>query len=609
MPAADTVVIVVHYGQVETTRRCVESVRASDGADAAVLHIIVIDNGSPIPYSDAPGAARTRIIRSQANRGYAGAINLAMASLPPRQNPQTARGILLLNNDVVLDRRCLLALQASTRQDALLAPLLVDRLGGRPTDWGETVNTFTIHHRALACVPDEDAPVEFVTGAALFADEEVFRKIGPWDERFFLYGEDFDYCLRARRLGIDVRVVRSAVASHAKGAASGQGLNPFNAYYIHRNRVLLARKWHSVLGYSCFVPVYAAIVLLKIVKWSAVNPALGRALAAAFRDGVSGSASGRARPSSIGDPAALLVADRDGQSAPPGPTVSVIIVNFKSYAELDGCLGSLLPDWMGTCEVIVVDHATSAPELERVRAKFPQMRTAATPENPGLSAGINAGARLAAGRHLLIMNPDARVAGGAVEAMARYLDAHPEAAVVGPRVEDPGGAVQQSARRFPSVMTGLAGRTSGLTRAWPANPLSRRELLADASTAAPREVPWVAGSCLAVRADAFRSVGGMDERFFLYWEDADLCRRLRDAGWHVVYLPAAVAVHRVGRSRRHARARSIRAFHHSAYLYFAKHRAGGWRAMSLPIVGALLAGRMCAKLAIERVTRRVSPDR
>jgi GT2 family glycosyltransferase len=193
--------------------------------------------------------------------------------------------------------------------------------------------------------------------------------------------------------------------------------------------------------------------------------------------------------------------------------------------------------------------------------------------------------------------------------MARYLDAHPETAVVGPRVEDPGGTVQQSARRFPAMVTGLAGRTSCLTRAWPRNPLSRRELLVDASSAAPREVDWVAGSCLAVRADAFRSVGGMDERFFLYWEDADLCRRLRDAGWRTVYLPAAVAVHSVGRSRRHAGTLPIRAFHHSAYVYFAKHRAGRFGFISLPIVGVLLSARMLATLAITAVARRVSSSR
>ncbi len=214
------------------------------------------------------------------------------------------------------------------------------------------------------------------------------------------------------------------------------------------------------------------------------------------------------------------------------------------------------------------------------------MRPAPTQENPGFSAGINAGARLARGRHLLILNPDTRMQPGAVDAMAAYLDAHPDTAVVGARVEDPGGTVQRSARRFPTMLTGLAGRSSLVTRLWPGNPLSRHDTLADATTTAPREVDWVAGSCMAVSADAFRRVGGMDEQFFLYWEDADLGKRLKEAGWKTVYLPSAVVVHGVGRSRRHARALSVRAFHRSAYLYFRKHRAGRFRAISLPVAWA-----------------------
>jgi GT2 family glycosyltransferase len=609
MPPTDTIVIVVHYGQPETTRRCLASVRASEGTDPEAIRIIVVDNASPVPYAEAPDNGRTLILRSEINRGYAGAINLAMASLPARNDPQAARGILLLNNDVVLDRRCLHELQERRCPDAILAPLIVDRFGGRPVDWGATVNTFTFYHRALAGVPQRDTSVEFVTGAALFADEEVFRKIGPWDERFFMYGEDFDYCLRARRLGVDLSVVPSAVASHAKGAGSGYGLNPFNAYYIHRNRLLLARKWLSIPSYLLFLPTYAGIVMLKIGKWSGVSLALGRALAAAYRDGACGPVTGRARAGSVGDPVVPPSADVRDRFGPEAPAVSIIIVNFKSYEELEACLGSLLPESAATCEIIVVDHATSAPDLERVRAKYPQVRVTATSRNPGLSAGINAGARLAVGRHLLILNPDTQLDGGAVEQMAGYLDSHPDAAVVGPRVEDPDGEVQQSARRFPSVMTGLGGRTSWLTRTWPDNPLSRRELLADDSSTSPREVPWVAGSSLTVRADAFGSVGGMDERFFLYWEDADLCKRLRDAGYRIVYLPAAVAVHRVGRSRRHAVARSIMAFHHSAYVYFAKHRAGRFRVISLPVVGTVLVARMIAKLAVEAVARRAWSDR
>jgi N-acetylglucosaminyl-diphospho-decaprenol L-rhamnosyltransferase len=293
-------------------------------------------------------------------------------------------------------------------------------------------------------------------------------------------------------------------------------------------------------------------------------------------------------------------------SGPSGeaPALSVVIVNYKTYAELDECLGSLLPAPASDLEVIVVDHSSSTPELERLSAKFPEVGLVPTQGNPGFSAGINAGARLARGRHLLILNPDTRMQPGAVDAMAAYLDSHSDTAVVGARVEDPGGTVQRSARRFPTMLTGLAGRSSLVTRLWPDNPLSRHDTLADATTTAPREVDWVAGSCMAVSADAFRHVGGMDEQFFLYWEDADLCKRLKEAGRKTIYLPSAVVVHGVGRSRRHARVLSVRAFHRSAYLYFRKHRAGRFRAISLPVARAALSGRMSLMLVAQAVTRR-----
>ena len=284
--------------------------------------------------------------------------------------------------------------------------------------------------------------------------------------------------------------------------------------------------------------------------------------------------------------------------------VSVVIVNYKSYEELDACLESLSHAGPPGLEVIVVDHSSSPRELARIQGRYPAVRLFPVDGNPGFSAGVNAGSRLAAGRHFLILNPDARVEPGAVEAMVDYLDSHPRTAVVGARVKDPDGTVQRSARRFPTMLTGLAGRSSLFTRMWPGNPLSRRDLLTDAPTTAPSEVDWVAGSCMAVEADAFAKVGGMDEQFFLYWEDADLCKRLKEAGWRTVYLPSAGVVHDVGRSRQHARALSARAFHRSAYLYFAKHRAGRFRAISLPVAGALLLGRLAAKLALQLVTRR-----
>jgi N-acetylglucosaminyl-diphospho-decaprenol L-rhamnosyltransferase len=294
---------------------------------------------------------------------------------------------------------------------------------------------------------------------------------------------------------------------------------------------------------------------------------------------------------------------------PRSSPASVIIVNYKSYTELDACLASLFVDPDGDPEVIVIDHASSPEDLERLKARHPRFAAAPTADNPGFSAGVNAGARLASGRYLLVLNPDAQLEPGAIDEMMAYLDAHPETAVVGGRVEDPDGTVQRSARRFPTMLTGLAGRSSLFTRLWPGNPLSRRDVLADAHTTVPLEVDWVAGSCMAVRAEAFRQVRGMDEQFFLYWEDADLCKRLREAGWRTVYLPSAVVVHGVGRSRRHARSLSVRAFHRSAYLYFAKHRAGRFSAVSLPVAWSLLHARMLFVLGVQAITRRDWSDR
>ena len=113
---------------------------------------------------------------------------------------------------------------------------------------------------------------------------------------------------------------------------------------------------------------------------------------------------------------------------------------------------------------------------------------------------------------------------------------------------------------FQGVTTGLAGRTTWLTRVWPDNPLTMGNLVRDLP-AEPVEVDWVSGACMMVRRDAFAAVGGMDEQFFLYWEDADLCRRLKQAGWKTYYQPGVTVTHLTGQSSQHARKASLVAFH------------------------------------------------
>jgi GT2 family glycosyltransferase len=278
--------------------------------------------------------------------------------------------------------------------------------------------------------------------------------------------------------------------------------------------------------------------------------------------------------------------------------VSVIIVNYRSYPELDACLASLRDHGGASLEVTVVDNASVADALDAVSRCHPGARLLPRSDNPGFAAAVDEGARQTSGDYLLLLNPDCAVLPDAVGTLARYLDEHPRVAAVGPRVYDPDGQVQRSARGRPGPLTALFGRTSLASRLWPDNPISRRNLPADHRTTLPLEVDWIAGSCLMIRAAAFHAVGGFDERFFLYWEDADLCRRLRETGWLVVHLPSAGVVHQCGRSSRHRPARSIVAFHRSAFRYYAKHARGPARYPLLALAAVGLGARMGIMLLV-----------
>jgi GT2 family glycosyltransferase len=194
---------------------------------------------------------------------------------------------------------------------------------------------------------------------------------------------------------------------------------------------------------------------------------------------------------------------------------------------------------------------------------------------------------------VLIINPDCRLVSGAIATLEAEMDRHPECAIAGPRILDPDGTVQGSARGDPDMLTGLFGRASILRRLLPWLPISKRNVVDGtiATSGASAEVDWVSGACMFARREALAAVGGFDERYFLYWEDADLCRRLREEGYHIRYVPAATAIHRVGHSSRTVHATAVRAFHDSAYLYYSTHIASGALDPKRPIAKALLAAR------------------
>jgi GT2 family glycosyltransferase len=280
--------------------------------------------------------------------------------------------------------------------------------------------------------------------------------------------------------------------------------------------------------------------------------------------------------------------------------IAAVLVNYNAGSDLTQALQSIATDLAGrTWEAVVVDNASSDGSERRVDEFAPYARLVRNATNAGFGRAVNQGVAASTAPFVLIMNPDCRLMRGAVRTLQAQLEAHDGCAIVGPRVLDPDGVVQGSARGDPDMLTGVFGRT-GRLRAWfPQIAAARRNVVTDAaagSGSSSIEVDWVSGACMLVRRSAFESVGGFDERYFLYWEDADLCRRLRARGFRVRYVPGATAVHSVGRSSRSAPAASIRAFHQSAYRYYATHVAPGVLNPKRLLARVLLSARCWWKL-------------
>jgi hypothetical protein len=272
------------------------------------------------------------------------------------------------------------------------------------------------------------------------------------------------------------------------------------------------------------------------------------------------------------------------------PEISVIIVNYNAGPDLRLALESLRENLPARrWEAVVVDNASTDGSAAVVRDFAPDVRLIGNQTNVGFARGMNQGLAATSGAHALLMNPDCRLTPGAVEILAAELDRFDSCAIAGPRIVNPDGSVQGSARGDPDMLTGLFGRSAMARRLFPRLSISRRNVVDVNGAADSATVDWVSGACMLARRDALMQVGGFDERYFLYWEDADLCRRLRSRGFHVRYVPRACAIHRVGQSSRTARFPAIRAFHESAYLYYATHvapRSASRRALARLILSA-----------------------
>ncbi len=279
-------------------------------------------------------------------------------------------------------------------------------------------------------------------------------------------------------------------------------------------------------------------------------------------------------------------------SLSPDARVAAVVVEYNSGEALSSCLRSLRKNRLE--EIIVVDNSAQDTVLAPSVSRLPGVTVHVSDQNLGFGGGVNLGAASTDAELLLLCNPDVELEVGAVAAMRSKLAASARAGVVGPALIDGSNRVVQSARSFPMIRGSWKQAFLGLLH--PSGRRSGEYRARNWSRADGGKVDWVTGACLLVRADAFREIGGFDNRYFLYVEEVDFCWRLRAAGWETLYEPRARVKHTGGVSTSAHPYRAIAAHHRSLWVFIRRTTSGTYRgALPFVAIGLLVrCGLECA---------------
>lgn len=249
--------------------------------------------------------------------------------------------------------------------------------------------------------------------------------------------------------------------------------------------------------------------------------------------------------------------------------LDVIIVSYNVAHLLDDCLSSLLSQKGVDMAITVVDNSSSDGTVAMVRKKFPQVNLVASRENLGFSAANNLALKNSRSKYALLLNPDTKALPGAIKKMLDYMETNGEVGALGPKLLNPDGSLQYSARTFPSLTTQFLESTY-LFRIFPQSRFFGQYFMTYWDHGQTREVDWVSGAALMVRREAIEKTGLLDEGFFMYSEEVDWCYRIKRAGYRVIYFPQAEIIHYDARSSEDE-ARRLEMVLSGRYRFFAKH--------------------------------------
>jgi hypothetical protein len=223
--------------------------------------------------------------------------------------------------------------------------------------------------------------------------------------------------------------------------------------------------------------------------------------------------------------------------------LSIIILNYRARGLLKECLkGIKLVKPELNFEIIVVDNASDDGTRAMMKENFPEIRFISSDKNLGYAKGNNLGIKQASGRYVMIMNPDIVVFEGVFEKLVEFMDSRPEVGIVGPKLLNPDKSLQYSCYRFPVFWEPVYRRTPVGKFGFAKKKLDEY-FMKDFDHASVREVDWLLGGCFLIRRKALDEVGLLDERYFAYFDDVDLCRSMWEKKWKVVYFPDVSVVH------------------------------------------------------------------
>jgi GT2 family glycosyltransferase len=256
--------------------------------------------------------------------------------------------------------------------------------------------------------------------------------------------------------------------------------------------------------------------------------------------------------------------------------LSIIIVTWNSEEFIGGCLESILRTAdESQLEIMVVDNFSSDKTVGVVRQFLPRVRLIENNKNLGYAQANNQGIEKSTGKYVLLLNPDTQVQADALGSMLRFMEANPKIGALGPQLLNPDGSIQPSCREFPGFST-LIWEFSGASRIFPKSNIFGRWRMGYFAFDQRREVDQPMGSCLMLRSEILKQVGLFDVTFSMFFNDVDLCYRIKNAGWKILFFPEARVVHHRGSSTIKAKRRMIWLSHIAFYKFFRKHKKG-WR--------------------------------